>query len=431
MVDNDIESKNISPFIKRIFKKENEITFKNIIYELPKIPSIYFYQNDVKGTNIINSYNDIRSNINKLRITKDFIFSILKTSKSELEKIEIDRNKYLLNNHNLIIKFKNNYTETFNDDNKFEEFKENYDISKFRDKKTKFNQFIEKYLEERNNIFKNIKKDIPYFYTIFQDEYKNSESKTFFINLFKKFSKIRDIILPYINTNNGILGFNMIFDLKDNIYLSDIINIEKEKNSESNEKNNTINYSKYILNGLNIIDNSENNSAKPSTKTSTTKALLKPTKPSLKNKIHKYNLLYLEKYDVNYYTNLQNDNLKSIYQRIINSKDNCIENESPNLYNITINLIELEFSIIEFIFNYIDKNIFNTFINTHIKIKKHIYEQINIFESNYEQYINWYNNVIKDITKFFDTIDINDSDDYENFSTVFDKILNNIDMKYE
>ena len=431
MVDNDIESKNISPFIKRIFKKENEITFKNIIYELPKIPSIYFYQNDVKGTNIINSYNDIRSNINKLRITKDFIFSILKTSKSELEKIEIDRNKYLLNNHNLIIKFKSNYTETFNDDNKFEEFKENYDISKFRDKKTKFNQFIEKYLEERNNIFKNIKKDIPYFYTIFQDEYKNSESKTFFINLFKKFSKIRDIILPYINTNNGILGFNMIFDLKDNIYLSDIINIEKEKNSESNEKNNTINYSKYILNGLNIIDNSENNSAKPSTKTSTTKALLKPTKPSLKNKIHKYNLLYLEKYDVNYYTNLQNDNLKSIYQRIINSKDNCIENESPNLYNITINLIELEFSIIEFIFNYIDKNIFNTFINTHIKIKKHIYEQINIFESNYEQYINWYNNVIKDITKFFDTIDINDSDDYENFSTVFDKILNNIDMKYE
>jgi hypothetical protein len=440
MVDNeneDIKSKNISPFIKRIFKKEENITFDKLLRNLPTIPKIYFKDYDDTGNNIINTFNFIKSTINKLRITKDFILSILKMSKSDLEKIEIDRTKYLLDNNNLIIKFKSNYTETFNDNSKFDEFKENYNIRKFASSsKKKFNEFIEKYSEERYNIFKNIKNNIPFFYYIFQNEYKNSENKTFFIDLFKKYSKIRNTILPYINTDYGIIGFNMVFDIKDNIYFSDIINSEKEKlKKDDSGKNTDINYTKYILNGENIIDSIENNSkiktsataSTPSTKSSPT---IKPSKPSLKDKIHKYNLLYLEKYDASYYINLQNNNLKNIYEKIISSKDNCFQNESSNLYNITINLIELEFSITEFIFNYIDNKIFDMFINTHIKIKRYIYEQINIFDINYDQYINWYNRIIKEVTDYYDTSDLS-KDDYENFYDIFDKIIKSIDVKYK
>ena len=423
---NNIKYNNVSPFTKNIFKSDHNINFNDVINSIPTIPKIYFNENDNYGNNIINNYNFIRININKLRIIKNFIISILKTSKIELENIQINRNKYQLRDNNLIINFDTDYNETFSDKDKIKEFEETHNIKKYlSNNKNKFNEFIKIYLEENYNIFKNIKIDEPYFYNIFQNEYINTDNianKTFFLDLFKKYIKIRKLIIPYIKTNNGLLGFNMIFDIKDNIYLSKIINDEKSKLEKSKNSKKSINYSKYILNGENIINNSENIIP-------TARVLLtskeEPTKSSLKFKIQKYNLLYLEKKNAKYYMDLHKNNLEKIYANIITAKNKCLRDES-NLYNITTNLIELEFNLIEFIFNYIDINIFSNFIEAHIKIKRYIYEKINVFDTNYEQYIIWYNRVIRHITEGIDNKYI-DNEEYENFEDFFKRIITSID----
>ena len=214
--------------------------------------------------------------------------------------------------------------------------------------------------------------------------------------------------------NNGILGFDMVFEINDNIHFDKIKNIEKEKISKNNKNNkNYINYNEYILLGENIINNTNivNNT--------TTK------KSTLQTKIHKSNLLYLENNDANYYINLHKNKLTNIYTNIISSKNNSLDNGSSyDLYNITINLLELEFNIIKFIFNYIDETIFNNFIDIHIKIKQYIYEKINTFNVYYEPYIEWYNRVILELSGSL--IGINTSE-VENFKDFFNKIILKVD----
>jgi hypothetical protein len=402
--ENIIYKENIDPFKEKIFNGNQPkiidfINGNDNIPSLPTIPKIYFNKdtnNDKIGSDIINKYNIIKINIKKLEIIKNFIISILKTSQFELENIKIPKKKYKLEQDNLIINIENTFNETFKD-------------------QKSFNNFINNYVKENYNIIKYTKSDVPYFYTIFQNEYLGT-NKNFFLDLFKKYIKIRKIILPYIKNNSGLLGFNMIFELNDNIQLDKIKNIEKEKLKKNNK--NYINYNKYILYGKNIINNSNiiNNKFKNS-ETETAK------KPTLQFKIHKSNLLYLERNNVNYYNGLHSKKLTDIYNNIINSKNNFLDNDT-SLYNVTINLIEFEFNLIKFIFNYIDIILFNNFIDVHIKIKRYIYEKINTFSIYYEPYIEWYNNVILGLST--PLIGMNKSE-VEDFKEFFNTIIKEID----
>jgi len=404
--NNNIHKENIEPFKEKIFNPT--ITISDFIKgddnipSLPTIPKIYFNKNKKKnleddkiGSVVINNYNNIRINIKKLEIIKNFILSILKTSQFELENFKVSKKKYQLEQNNLIINIEDTFNDTFKN-------------------KDSFNNFINNYVKENYNIFKNIKSDVPYFYDIFQNEYIG-KNKNFFLDLFKKYIKIRKNILKLIQKNNGILGFDMVFEINDNIHFDKIKNIEKAKLSKNNKNN--INYNKYILFGENIMNNTNiiNNKF---TNTDAKKSTLQP-------KIHKSNLLYLENNDTNYYINLHKKKLTDIYTNIITSKNNSLDNgASYNLYNITINLLELEFNIIKFIFNYIDEIIFNNFIDVHIKIKRYIYEKINTFNIYYEPYIEWYNRVILGLSGSL--IDINTTE-VENFGDFFNKIISEID----
>jgi len=398
----NIHKENIEPFKKNIFTSNPTISDfikgDNNISSLPTIPKIYFNKNtdnDKIGSNIINNYNNIRINIKKLEIIKNFILSILKTSQFELEKFKVSKKIFHLEQNNLIIKFEDTFNDTF----------KNNDY---------FNNFINNYIKENYNIFKNIKSDVPYFYKIFQNIYIG-KNKNFFLDLFKKYIKIRKIILTFIQKNNGILGFDMVFEINNNIYFDKIKNIEKEKLSKDSK--NYINYNEYILSGENIMNNTNIINNKSTNITS--------KKITLQSKIHKSNLLYLENNDINYYINLHKKKLTDIYTNIITAKNNSLDNgASYNLYNITINLLELEFNIIKFIFNYIDEIIFNNFINVHLKIKHYIYEKINTFDIYYEPYIEWYNRVI--IKLPVSLIGINTSE-VENFKDFFNKIISKID----
>jgi len=408
MEENNIYKENIEPFKINIFDDTPTISDfikgSDNISSLPTIPKIYFNKNtdnDKIGSNIINNYNNIKININKLEIIKNFILSILKTSQFELENFKVSKKMFHLEENNLIINLKDTYTDTFKNNNSF-------------------NDFINNYMKENYNIFKNIKSDVPYFYNIFQNKYIG-KNKIFFLDLFKKYIKIRKIILTFIQKNNGILGFDMIFEINNNIHFDKIKNIEKEKLSkDSKDSKKYINYNEYILSGENIMNNTNIVNNKFKQKNSIT-----PKKSELQSKIHKSNLLYLENNDINYYINLHKKRLTDIYTNIITSKNNSLDNgASYDLYNITTNLLELEFNIIKFIFNYIDEIIFNNFIDVHLKIKHYIYEKINTFNIYYEPYIEWYNRAILKLSS--SSTGMNTSE-VENFQDFFNNIVSKID----
>ena len=119
--NNNIHKENIEPFKEKIFNPT--ITISDFIKgddnipSLPTIPKIYFNKNKKKnleddkiGSVVINNYNNIRINIKKLEIIKNFILSILKTSQFELENFKVSKKKYQLEQNNLII----NIEDTFN-----------------------------------------------------------------------------------------------------------------------------------------------------------------------------------------------------------------------------------------------------------------------------------------------------------------------------
>lgn len=399
--NNIIRKENIDPFKNKILKDGLNIT--SFIKSLQTIPKIYFEigknTNSIGvGNDIINSYNNIKTNIKKMDIIKNFILSILKTSLSELKNISIQK-KYQLKKNNLIINIENNLNKAFND-------------------QESFNEFLNNYKKENYNIFKNTisENDTPYFYNIFQSEYLG-KNKNFFLDLFKEYIEIRKNIIPHIKKNNGIIGFDMIFEINDNINLDKIKNTEK---TILKEGNNNINYNEYILSGENIMTNSKNNNNVPKKKSKS---------PNLQPKIHKSNLLYIEKYESDHYINLHSTKLKDIYSIITNKVKSLANSESNNLYDITVNLIELDFNVIKFIFNYIDQDIFNNFIKSHIKIKRYIYEKINTFDIYYEPYIQWYN---KTFSLSSESITKNSNrDEIENFTTIFDKMMKEMDKKSE
>jgi hypothetical protein len=396
---NNIIDKNIIPFKTSIFNDDKTHNINDIITELPTIPKIYFPDKDDKiGATIINDYNIIRLNIKKLETIKNFILSILKSSSSELENIRISKQKYNLYKNNLLILFESNLNETFKDQKSFHEF-------------------INTYNKNNYNIFKSSKNNIPLFLSILQTEYLgNNENKNFFLTLLNKYIKIRNILIKYMIKNNGILGFNMIFEINDNISLDKLKNSEKEKIKKEN--NNKINYSKYILSGNNLIDNSTNVISNSLDK--------KAIKPTLQPKINKSNLLYIETNNADYYINLHNTRLTNIYNNIITPINNFLDNSaSCNLYNVVTNLLELDSNLFVLTFYYIDNNRFNNFINVHIRIKDYICQKINIFALYYDQYIDWYNRVILNCDSPSYTGLGND--EFEDFKKFFDNLIKEID----
>jgi hypothetical protein len=276
---NNLKPNNLKPFVNtNVIKSFN---FKDLIVEntnidelLPLFPSIYFQNNqdnlkDNIGSTIINTYYNITFNLNKLNIIKNFIISILESSKYDLEKIKISREKYKLFKHNLFFDFKNNSFFDFSDNisTKIMSFSP---FSKNKNKSIKtqddFKKFVEKYKDNKYGLLKdNLVADIPYFFKIFQSEYQNnSDSKTYFINLLKKYMDIRKLLIKnYIENNYGLCAFKFIFDLSNTQTFAKIKEIEKKKLSQEKKKNNKIiPYNNFILYGKNLGFNQNNNDFK-------------------------------------------------------------------------------------------------------------------------------------------------------------------------
>lgn len=303
-----------------------------------------------KNQNIVDTYYSIKSNLDKLNIIKNYIVSILSTSQTKLQNDKVPKSPYNLDDKNIIIDLKDDITSTFN--NKFIKFKNDFINANF-------------------NLVSGNKDDYPYFYTIFQNIY-NDKDKTFFINLFKEYSKIRMKLVNEIEDNYGLLAFYMVFDL------SDIYSYSKQKNDEIKrlKKNNKNNNNKYVLYEPNVIPLSPASLSLP------------PSKKPYKNVTSKN--LYTNVYDVTYYNTKNKKDVETIYKDLVSYKKKVFNTSDMDLYNVLINYVNLDFCTINFLFNYVEPSLFNNFITNHIKIKKYIINSINIFDKYEDKYVDWF-----------------------------------------
>ena len=444
---------------------------------LPIIPTIYFISedkqfrdssgnsskvlNDNIGSTIINNYYTIVRYLKRLEIIKKFIIATLDSSKYYLNK-KISRERYNLFEKKLIFSFKDDVNETFT-------------------KQKEFVDFIDSFIKNNFSILNNNYKDIPNFMTIFQAEFHETSdinnSKTFFINLFKKYNDIRSKIIKYIVSDYGILAFHLFFDvsktkeyekvkylesLKKNSKNKDKIPDEskyllygnrKIKNSNFNNKDLSIGNviestvvpsslpSKAIITKINFISSpetpyniknlnppeesfslTENNFISKNYKRikDTSGKNLKITDRSMVNKIHDFDLLYTNVLNQQYYKDEHSKNINHYYKELKKSIENYIgDNAKSDIFSVISTSLENDFCLIQFIFNYVNPVIFNNAVDNHYKIKEYISKKINDFEEYYDQYIDWYNNFIG-ATVFFDNYGVTDESDFKSF---FDKIF--------
>jgi hypothetical protein len=232
-MSNNIKYNNIKIFEnrnkKKIFKNNIDFKFKDFLKgklnsgkiplpsPLPLIPVSYFNSNkdDNIGAKIIDKYYSIKYKLRQLRIIKEYIFTILELSKDEINKKKVSFTKYKLQKNKLIIDFNEKLSDTFKTQNDF-------------------NHFKLKYCFEKYNYLKNIKLNIPLFFSIFQNEYIGS-NKSFFLNLFRSYIEIRNKLLKYIDIDKleSLMAFDKpFFDLKNKINMEKKI-LAKKKNKEN------------------------------------------------------------------------------------------------------------------------------------------------------------------------------------------------------
>ena len=519
-MSNKLNQENLKPFINR--RVINSFNFKELIVQntdktklLPLIPSIYFKTvvDDNIGSRIINNYYNIKFNLKKLNIIKNFIISILESSKYDLEKITISREKYKLFTENL---FFNSPDDTNNFLKSLDTF---VNLDNFKD-------FVKKYSDNKYGLFKkNLLKDVPNFFKIFQKEYQNNpDSKTYFIKLFKKYIAVRNLLIEYIENNCGILAFSFLFDLSNTQFFAKMKAIEKKKLNDKKKNNNkTLPYNNFILYNKNSLKNNEfdfkigdvltkdssanfdvkygftnvksysiesidfnsltpytlkitfTTSVNPPTSINITKNELNtyfkskkiynfeignflkkssvnpffdvkyklknvksyiiynidfrnsPIKPytiqivsndptipikfinidekelndyfniiekinkNLVNKIHSFDLLYVNVANQQYYKNEYNNNINMYYFNLTKSLNNYVGNGfSNNLYHVLVNEIEADFNMIHFIFHYTDQILFSKVVDLQLMAKNYILTRINNFEKYYDAYMEWY-----------------------------------------
>ena len=383
--------------------KEDLKPFKTIIIDINSlisnydniekiIPPIYHKE-------YIDSFFNIKKNIRKLEIIKNFILSILESSKYELEKIEIFLDDFDINEDKFILKEK--YINKFKNQSYFDNF-----LNKFMDK---------------NNLFNNTKyKNIQSFNYIFQNKY-NKKNKNFFSNLFRKHLKISEYLYNNIYKYQGILALDKIYELSELLILSKIDNIEKNVDIKNNIKNKLNNNYRLLGNDLNYYNKNIDTNIDNTTNTSNTNNTINP---GLLPKINKFNLLYINHNNIDYYNTQYTKNINNIFNELLKIKNNLFK--SNNLYSVTNNLLLLDFYNINFIFNYYDQSIFSNFIIEHINVNKIIYNKINIFENYYLDYLEWNlkKNKIKNktITKSKDT----ESKSNNSFKSFYETISKNL-----
>ena len=392
----------------------NKYSTNITIPPLEKDKNYKLYKYDNIGTKSISAYYNIKNSINNLKTIKKYIIDILTTNKKLFESVNVSKETYKLNKKNIIYKFN-------------QVLQDNFTYKPDSKSKITMPLLIDLIVKNKYSIIKNrvIKSNSPDFMYIFQNEYKGI-SKTYFYDLFKEYDNERNKLVKYIKQYYGILAFNYIFELNNklDIKMNNMVipnkNLNNFKFIEGNYKQSNSNFSVGDIVNYSNISNSKipptpatiiqinyNNPEKPYTikiQRSTGNKILsvsntdikqkQKTKPSLGSKIHNFNLLYESVIGEQTIKSNYQTKINKIYNDFYLSIDTYLSGNKPfNLYNVIINNLDLDFNLLNFIFNYVDNILFTSAINVHFKIKDYINQKINKFETYYDAYLIWYNQV--------------------------------------
>jgi hypothetical protein len=416
--ERDILKKNIDLFTNSYIFKDfnknisNPPSINNFIKNTPTIPGIYFVKdcNNISNLNnnlIIDKYFEIYRDIKNLEKIKDNILSILDMSKSLMVKKILSKDQYYLDNKNFGIEKSSRIIFKFTNDKK-KDYTSNFKTQ------TDFKNFVDIFIKENYNIFRGIETYLPYYFYIFQNEFSD-KSSSYFINLFRKYNNLRDKLSNNIRSEHGILGFKSFFDID--------FNTKKTRNNfkkNSNIKNNNFNYNKYLLEG-----NNSNNKSYLNENSQEAKSVF-----YLKSKIHEIDLLYLTFVDEEFIKNEHRENCYKNYEALHDSLDKIIGNGAQyNLYDITKNMIELDFNLYKFIFSYVEPELFNNIVINHYKIKNYISKKINSFERYFDLFIEW-KEKIEGIssTSYGSLTNINKLYTYQKFEEFYNDIITKIKL---
>ena len=394
IMKNNLTKNNFKKFKNKII---NDIFINSIIYSIPFNPGVYFKKDldkDTIGGEIIDTYFKIKNYLKQLEIIKKFILTILNLSfKNEFDKIKVSREHYGFIKSNLIMDFKNNLSDTF--------FEKNYNKKNNISTLNIFKNFIQEYTIKKYNLFKKIDIDNnnnnnkPYFLKIFQKTYIG-KYKSFILEIFNEYISIRNNLLQYLKDNYGILSFNFMFDIKNNLDL-DFLKKKESNNTDNNTDNNT---NKYMFYKNETQSNKINE------------------KKSFSKKINKFNLLYINNSDKESYKEIFNEKINKYYNELKTSIDNTVDSsEEYNLYNVLINNIELDFNTLQFIFYYNDPYLFSKGIDIHFIINNNINDDLNYLDTNYDFYLDWYNKFLGQEKKVSNVL--NNIDTMINFKNFF------------
>jgi len=305
---------------------------------------------DLYGAKIINKYYEINHAMNNLSIVKKHIMSIIKSVKPELDlpKYRVSKRSYNIMKKYLLIKIKSSISETFETQKSFIEFKDAF-------------------CDESYNLFKDFKEDIPLFQYIFNNTYTGlRDTKNFFNNLFKKYKKERNILTLQIKDNFGLLAFRPLFDIE---------KVSETQLDESKNKSNSINYNKYLLYGNSKSASNFNNENK--------------TIP-LNEKINDFNLMYISILHSDHYTKNHMKKMEIINSELKETIDALLSGpDDTNLYDLILLTLNLDFSLLELMFYYCERTLFDTAMKSNENIKKYILGKLNTVDIYFDMYKDW------------------------------------------
>ncbi len=407
----NLKSKNIRPFFDTSVIDSN-INLINILsdenYGLPLIPGIYFNKDDNTGSKIISIYFNIKNSIEKLETIQNMIIDILRGNIKTFENIKISKSTYKISKKNLFYDFKSNI-----DDNNFisyitykkttitKKLKSGFTSLKEEDQskaysnltnEISFSLLLHKFNKNKNNLLiSEQNSNQPYFIQIFQNEFKD-KTKSFYYGMFKEYIDERNKLLQYItntNNNSGILAFSNIFELTHKI------NIDLQTQSKNKTQNQLSDY---------IIYNNNSSNIKPTTTTNTTTNSIsnffinennRNNAPNLLDKIHDYDMLYLNIKSIETLNNEYIGSINKIYNNFYGSLNEYLDGVNElNLFNLIKNEMTVYLNFFKLIFNYVDKIVLFKSNQVNHEIKNQIYKQISTFETLYHPYLKWYEELI-------------------------------------
>lgn len=308
---------------------------------------------DIYGAKIINKYYEINHAMSNLSIVKKHIMSIIKSVKPELDlpKYRVSKRSYNIMKKYLLMKFQQTISETFKTQKEFIAFKDAF-------------------CDESFNLFKEFKEDIPLFQYIFNNTYTGlRDTKNFFNKLFKKYKKERNVLTCHIKDNFGLLAFSPLFDIE---------KVSETQHDESKNKSNSINYNKYLLYGNKKIQSASNfnNEEKISV--------------PLNEKINAFNLMYISMLHSDYYTKIHMKKMEVINSELKETVDALLSGpDDTNLYDLILLTLNLDFSLLELMFYYCERTLFDTAMKSNENIKKYILGKLNTVDMYFDMYKDW------------------------------------------